>query len=120
MLLFFGGEYTFLSLGLLDLKAGAGFTVVNIYNGRERGTDGSDLDLGTVTGTGAGGQIATAVELNFSRRFSLQADLGYNFARIDGATFAGAPADPGSVNSNGSVDYSGLMAKIAFNIYLIP
>jgi hypothetical protein len=48
----------------------------------------------------------------------LEADLAYNVARISDATFAGSAADPGSYNTNGTVDYSGLVAKAAFNIYL--
>lgn len=119
-MLFLGGEYVFLPLGFVNFKAIGGYTLVNIYNGKEKGGDGYNTDLGTVAGTGSGGQFGAGVEFNLARGFSLETDLAYNFARIDGATFTGAPADPGTANSNGSVDYSGLVAKVAFTIYLVP
>lgn len=119
-LVFLGGEYTFLPLGPLEVKMIAGYTLVTIFNGREAGTNGNTLDLGTVGGSGSGAQGGLGLELFLGRRFSVEGNLVYNFARIDGATFAGAPADPGSVSSSGVVDYSGLAAKLAFTIFLVP
>jgi hypothetical protein len=57
------------------------------------------------------------LELFLGRRFSLEGDLAYNFARINSATFAGSPADP---ESHDAVDYSGMVAKIGVTFYLIP
>ena len=119
-MIFLGGEYSFLPLGPLDLKLQGGYLLANIFNGHERGGDGNSLDLGSVRGTGSGGQAGLGLELNLSPGFSLETDLDYNFAKISGATFTGAPADPGSVERDGTVDYSGIVAKIAFNIYFVP
>ncbi|MES2202698.1 MAG: hypothetical protein V4498_10635 [candidate division FCPU426 bacterium] len=117
-MVFIGGEYVFLPLPALDLKLIGGYTLVNIFNGHETGTNG--YDMGAITGSGSGAQVGAGAELFLGRGFSIETDLAYNFARIDGATFAGAPADPNSTSSNGTVDYSGVTAKVAFTIYLIP
>ena len=71
-----------------------------------------------MTGTGSGFQVGLGAEVYLARGFSLEGDLAYNYAKISNATFAGSSADPGSSNSNGTVDYSGVVAKLAFNIYL--
>jgi len=113
-MVFIGGEYTLVPLGLVDIKLIGGYTLVNIYNGNQ--TTDNNLDLGAVTGTGSGFQAGVGAEVFLARGFSLEADLAYNYAKIDNATFAGSPAAPGS--SGGTVDYSGLVAKLAFNIYL--
>jgi hypothetical protein len=115
-MLLIGGEYDLLPLGPVDLKLTGGYTLVNIYNGKQ--TTDNNLDLGSVTGTGSGFQVGLGLEVFLARGFSLEGDLAYNYAKIDNATFAGSPAAPGSTNSNGTVDYSGLVAKLAFNIYL--
>jgi hypothetical protein len=115
-MLFIGGEYTLLPLHILDVKLIGGYTLVNIYNGNQ--TTSNNLDLGAVTGTGSGFQVGAGAELFLSEGFSFEADLAYNYAKIDNATFAGSTAAPGSTNSNGTVDYSGVVGKIAFNIYL--
>lgn len=116
-LLFIGGEYAILPLAVLNLKILGGYTMVNIFNGNEKSSQG-DFDFGTVTGSGSGFQAGLGAEVFLSPGFSLQADLAYNYALISNATFAGGPADPSSVNRGGTVDYSGMMAKVAFNIYL--
>jgi hypothetical protein len=115
-MLLIGGEYSLLPLGPVDLKLTGGYTLVNIYNGNQ--TTDNNLDLGAVTGTGSGFQAGLGLEVFLARGFSLEGDLAYNYAKIDNATFAGSAAAPGSTNSNGTVDYSGLVAKLAFNIYL--
>jgi hypothetical protein len=115
-MLLIGGEYSLLPLGPVDLKLTGGYTLVNIYNGQQ--TTDNNLDLGAVTGTGSGFQAGLGLEVFLARGFSLEGDLAYNYAKIDNATFAGSAAAPGSTNSNGTVDYSGLVAKVAFNIYL--
>jgi hypothetical protein len=115
-MLMIGGEYSLLPLGPVDLKLTGGYTLVNIYNGKQ--TTDNNLDLGSVTGTGSGFQVGLGMEVFLARGFSLEGDLAYNYAKIDNATFAGSPAAPGSTNSNGTVDYSGMVAKLAFNIYL--
>jgi len=117
-LLFIGGEYQLLPLQVLNLKLIGGYTLVNIYNGDQKSNDGSNMDFGTVTGTGSGFQAGLGLEVYLARGFSLEGDLAYNYAKISNATFAGSSADPGSSNSNGTVDYSGVVAKLAFNIYL--
>ena len=116
-MLFLGGEYVLFPLPLVDLKLSGGYTLVNIYNGNQTANGGA-LDLGNVTGTGSGFQVGLGAEVFLARGFSLEADVAYNYAKISNATFAGSAADPGSVNSNGTVDYSGIVAKLAFNIYL--
>jgi hypothetical protein len=118
-MIFIGGEYAFLQWPALNVKLIAGYTLVNIFNGAERSSTGSLLDLGAITGTGSGAQIGAGAEFFLSKGFSLEATLAYNLARINGATFAGSPADPSTVNMLGVVDYSGLVAKVAFTIYLI-
>jgi hypothetical protein len=117
-MLFLGGEYVVLPLGLVNLKLIGGYTLVNIFNGDQRTTNNGNLDLGAITGTGSGFQVGAGAEVFLARGFSLEGSLAYNYAKINGATFAGPPADPGSTNSQGTVDYSGLVAKVAFNIYL--
>lgn len=117
-LIFIGGEYVFLPLAIMDLKLIAGYTLVTIFNGHEQGTQGTDM--GSVTGQGSGAQVGLGLEFPLGRRFSVETDLGYNLARINGATFAGAPSDPNSTNSNGTVDYSGLVAKVGFTFYFAP
>jgi hypothetical protein len=117
-MLFIGGEYAILPLGLVNLKLIGGYTLVSVYNGDERSNDGSNLDFGSVTGSGSGFQAGLGLEVFLNRGFSLEGDLAYNHARIDNATFAGSSADPGSTNRNDSVDYSGVVAKVALNIYL--
>jgi hypothetical protein len=117
-LIFIGGELIFMPLGPLNLKLIGGYTIVDIYNGRERGREGA-LDLGTITGTGSGFQAGLGAELFLMPSFSIGAELGYNYAKIEGATFAGGPADPGSFNTNGTVDYSGVMAKVVATVYLV-
>lgn len=62
-------------------------------------------------------QAGLGIEVFLARGFSLEGDLAYNYAKISNATFAGSAADPGSSNGNGTVDYSGVVAKLAFNIY---
>ena len=117
-MLFIGGEYVLLPLKMLNLKLLGGYTLVDIYNGDQKTDGGGNLDLGSVTGTGSGFQVGVGAEVFLARGFSLEGDLAYNYAKIDNATFAGSAAAPGSTNSNGTVDYSGLVAKLAFNIYL--
>jgi hypothetical protein len=117
-LLFLGGEYDLMPGGPLNLKLIGGFTFVNIYNGREEGTDGNRLDLGTVRGSGTGFQLGAGLEFFLGPMLSIETDLCYNKARIDGANFAGSPDDPNSADSNGSVDYSGMQAKVALTVYL--
>lgn len=119
-MVFIGGEYMFLSGPHLDLKLIGGYTLVSIFNGRETGTNGSALDMGTVSGSGSGAQLGGGIELFLAKGLALEADLAYNYAAINGATFAGAPADPNSRSSTGVVDYSGLVAKLALNIFLFP
>lgn len=119
-LTFFGGEFDLIPLGPVNLKLIGGFTLVNIFNGKEQGTNGNTLDLGTISGSGTGFQVGAGLEVYLAPSLSLEADLGYNHARIDGATFAGAAADPNSVDSHGAVDYSGMMAKVAVTLYLHP
>lgn len=118
-LVFLGGELVFLPLGPLNIKAIGGYTLVNIHNGREEGREGP-LDLGAITGSGSGFQAGLGAELFLVPSLSVGAELGYNYAKIEGATFAGGPADPGSVNRTGTVDYSGVMAKVAVTLYLMP
>jgi hypothetical protein len=115
-MLFIGGEYVFLPLEIVNLKLIGGYELVSIYNGDQKSNNG--MDLGSVTGSGSGAQFGAGLEVNLSRGFSLEADLCYNFATIYGATFAGPPSQANSPSSNGTVDYSGLVAKVAFNIYL--
>ena len=43
-MLFIGGEYALLPLGIVDLKLTGGYTLVNIYNGQQ--TTDNNLDLG--------------------------------------------------------------------------
>jgi hypothetical protein len=117
-MLFIGGEYAILPLSIVNLKLIGGYTLVSVYNGDERSSDGSNQDFGAVTGSGSGFQAGLGLEVFLNRGFSLEGDLAYDHARIDNATFAGSSADPGSTNKNGSVDYSGLVAKVALNIYL--
>jgi hypothetical protein len=117
-LLFLGGEYAVLPMRFLNLKIGAGYTLVNIYNGSENTTNGNNLDLGAITGSGSGFQAGVGAELFLGRTFSLEADLAYDYAKIYNATFAGSTADPGSTNRDGTVDYSGLVAKVGLNLYL--
>lgn len=116
--LFMGVDMIFLPLPIVDLKLLAGATFINIYNGRERTTGSNSFDLGAVQGSGVGFQAGLGAEVFLAPRFSLEGDLAYNYAQLNNVTFAGSPADPGSVNQNGTVDYSGLLAKVAFNIYL--
>jgi len=117
-MLFIGGEYSLLPMRILNLKVIGGYTLVNIFDGKEKSSDSSDLDLGSITGSGSGFQVGLGAEVFLARGFSLEADLAYNYSKIDNATFAGSAADPGSTDKNGTVDYSGLVAKVAFNIYL--
>ena len=119
-MLLLGGEYVLLGTPVLDLKVSGALSWVSIFNGKESGTNGNDQDLGSISGSGPGGQVGAGVELFLGRGFSLETGLAYNFARIDRATFAGAPNDPNASSSNGVVDYSGLMAKAAVTIYLVP
>jgi hypothetical protein len=117
-LIFIGGELIFLPMGPLNIKLIGGYTIVSIYNGHEAGREGA-LDLGAITGSGSGFQAGLGAEFFLLPSLSLGAELGYNYAKIDGATFAGGPADPASVNTNGSVDYSGMMAKAVLTVYLL-
>jgi hypothetical protein len=117
-LFFLGGEYAVLPMRFLNLKISGGYTLVNIYNGSENTTSGNNLDLGAITGSGSGFQVGAGAEVFLGRNFSLEADLAYDYAKIDNATFAGSSADPGSTNKDGTVDYSGLVAKVALNLYL--
>jgi hypothetical protein len=116
-MLFLGGEYVLVPLQILDIKLIGGYTLVNIY-GDESTTGSNSMDLGKITGDGSGFQVGLGLEVFLAEGFSLEADLAYNYAKIYGATFAGSQADPGTTQSNGTVDYSGLVAKVAFNIYL--
>lgn len=117
-MVFIGGEYVLLPMEILNLKLIGGYALVNIFNG-DQTTDGSgSFDLGNITGSGSGFQVGLGLEVFLARGFSLEADLAYNYAKIYGATFAGSSADPGTVQTNGVVDYSGIVAKVAFNIYL--
>jgi len=117
--LFIGGEYVLVPLRILNVKLIGGYTLVTIHNGDESTDGGNSLDLGAVTGSGSGFQVGLGVEAFLANGFSLEADLAYDYAKIANATFAGSAADPGSTGSNGVVDYSGLVAKLAFNIYLL-
>jgi opacity protein-like surface antigen len=117
-LVFLGGDFDLLPGGPINLKLIGGYTLVSIYNGKEQETDGNKLDLGAISGSGSGFQVGAGLELYLAPSLSFEADLCYNKARIDGATFAGAPADPNSTSSNGAVDYSGMMAKAAVTLYL--
>lgn len=119
-MLLLGGEYVVLGTPVLDLKVSGAMSWVSIFNGKESGTNGNDQDLGSISGSGPGGQLGAGVELFLGRGFSIETGLAYNFARIDRATFAGAPSDPNASSTNGVVDYSGLMAKVAVTIYLVP
>lgn len=117
-MLFLGGEVVLLPLPMVNIKLIGGYTLVDIYNGQQRSNDDSHIELGTVVGTGSGFQAGLGAEVFLAHGFSLEGDLAYNYAVINNATFAGSAADPASINSNGTVDYSGLVAKAAFNIYL--
>jgi hypothetical protein len=117
-MLFVGGEYVLLPLRILNVKVIGGYTLTDIYNGDEKGSNGNERDFGAITGSGSGFQAGLGAELFLASSFSLQADLAYNYAKINNATFAGSTADPGSTDRNGAVDYSGLVAKLALNIYL--
>jgi opacity protein-like surface antigen len=117
-LVFLGGEFDLIPGGPLNLKLIGGYTLINIYNGKEQSTDSNKLDLGAVTGSGSGFQVGAGIEGFVAPALSLGLNLCYNKARIDGATFAGAPADPNSTTSNGAVDYSGVMAKAVITLYL--
>lgn len=119
-MIYAGGDYALARTSTLDLKLSAGYLLVSIYNGQERGVDGNSLDMGAISGSSSGLQIGTGLELFLSRGFSLETTLAYNFAKIERATFAAAPADTSSASSNGIVDYSGLVGKIAFTFYLLP
>lgn len=119
-MIFVGAEYVVLPTPAMDLKLSAGYALVSIFNGKENATNGSNLDLGAISGSASGLQLGAGAELFLSRGFSFEADLAYNFARIDRATFAGAPSDSNSVSRDGVVDYSGLVAKVAFTIFLVP
>jgi hypothetical protein len=115
-----GGEFVVLPLRVANLKVFGGYTIVTIYNGDEKGTDGNQLDMGAITGSGSGFQVGSGLEIFLARGFSVEGDVAYNYARINGATFAGSPNDPNSTSSNGTVDYSGLVGKLAFTVYLVP
>jgi hypothetical protein len=116
-MIFIGGEYVFLPLAVMDVKLIAGYTLITIFNGHEQGTAGTDM--GSIAGQGSGAQVGLGLEFPLGRNFSLETDLGYNLARIYGATFAGAPSDPNSTNGSGTVDYSGLVAKVGVTFYLV-
>lgn len=117
-LTFLGGEFDLLPGGPLNIKLIGGMTFVSIYNGKEQTTDSNRLDLGTVTGTGIGFQVGAGAEFYLLPALSIEADVCYNKARIDGATFAGSPADPATASMNDAVDYSGIVAKVAVTLYL--
>lgn len=119
-MVFVGGDFALAQMPTLDLKLSAGYLLVSIYNGQERGADGSRQDMGAISGSTSGFQIGTGLELFLTRGFSLETSLAYNFAKIERATFAAAPADINSGSTNGIVDYSGLVGKVAFTFYLFP
>jgi hypothetical protein len=113
-----GGEYVLFPLPTVNLKLSAGYTLVNIYNGNQKSNGSSYQDLGNVTGTGSGFQVGLGAEVFLNRGFSLEGNLAYNYANIGNADFTAPLVDPGTTNFNASVDYSGLVAKLALNIYL--
>jgi hypothetical protein len=115
-----GGEYVILPTHLVNLKLLAAYSLVSIFNGKAPDGKAGSTDLGSVTGSGSGAQLGAGLEWFLGRGFSLETDLAYNVAKINGATFAGSPSDGPGANSTGTVDYSGLVAKAAFTIYLIP
>jgi hypothetical protein len=117
---FIGGEYVLRGMKALDFKIIAGYTLVTIFHGQERDAGGDSRQLGTISGSGSGAQIGGGIELYTGRRMSLETSLAYNFAKVYGATFAGSEADPAATTRSVTVDYSGLVAKVALNIYLIP
>jgi hypothetical protein len=115
-----GGDYVIFPTPAMDVKLGAAFILVSIFNGNEKSASDSTVDLGTISGSTQGLQLGAGLEMSLGRGFSIEGDLNYNFARIDRATFSGPPSDPGSAQVNGVVDYSGLMAKLALTVYLLP
>lgn len=115
-----GGEYVLYPTPAMDLKLMAGYILVSIVNGNEKGAADSGVDMGAISGSTQGVQLGAGLELSLGRSFSIEADLAYNFARVGRAAFSGPPSDPGSAQVNGIVDYSGLMAKLAATIYLLP
>lgn len=119
-MLFLGGEYVLLPTPAMDLKLIAGYTLTSIFNGNETGTNGNNMDMGSISGSTSGAQIGAGLELYLGRGFSFEGDLAYNYARIGRATFAASPSDPASTSADGVVDYSGLMGKVAFTVYLVP
>ena len=114
-----GGEYVFIPTRLFNLKLLAAYSLVSIYNGQAPDGGPNSSDTGAVTGSGSGAQLGLGLEWFLARGFSLETDLAYNFAKINGANFAGSPADTATSPSQGVVDYSGLVAKLAFTLYLI-
>jgi hypothetical protein len=114
-----GGEYVFLPTRIFNLKLLAAYSLISIFNGKAPNGGPGSTDLGSVAGSGSGAQLGLGAEFFLARGFSIETDLAYNFAKINGATFAGSPSDTSEVSSSGVVDYSGMVAKLAVTFYLI-